>query len=57
MATNTPSYKNVVVLGGSYVGQSIAKELVGKLPEGHRVVVVERNSHFGHLWVSTSFSA
>lgn len=42
--------KNVVVVGGSYVGLNTASELSKVLPEGYRVLVVEKNSHFGHLF-------
>jgi NADPH-dependent 2,4-dienoyl-CoA reductase/sulfur reductase-like enzyme len=42
--------KNVVVVGGSYVGLATAKELIESLPATHRVVVVEKQSHFGHLF-------
>lgn len=39
-------WKNVVVVGGSFVGLATAKELAepGALPEGYRVVVVEKHS-------------
>lgn len=42
----TQQWKNVVVVGGSYVGLSAAKELAepGVLPEGYRVLVVEKHS-------------
>ncbi|GAA5834308.1 hypothetical protein JCM11251_007954 [Rhodosporidiobolus azoricus] len=49
--------RNVVVVGGSYVGQMVAKELMGTLnSEEHRVVVVDRNSHFGHLFAYPRFA-
>ena len=42
----TQPWKNVVVVGGSYVGLATAKELAepGVLPEGYRVLVVEKHS-------------
>ncbi|GAA5912987.1 hypothetical protein JCM6882_008890 [Rhodosporidiobolus microsporus] len=49
--------KNVVVVGGSYVGQMVAAELLATLnKEEHRVVVVDRNSHFGHLFAYPRFA-
>ncbi|BGP20348.1 hypothetical protein JCM10213_001598 [Rhodosporidiobolus nylandii] len=59
MATNTSPLKTVLVVGGSYVGQMVAQELMkeGVLPEGHRVVVVEQNSHFGHLFAYPRFAS
>lgn len=46
-----PQLKNVVVVGGSYVGLATANELISTLPStDYRVVVVEKNSHFGHLF-------
>ncbi|GAA5859284.1 hypothetical protein JCM8547_008952 [Rhodosporidiobolus lusitaniae] len=48
--------RNVVVVGGSYVGQMAAKELIETLPKDHRVVVVDRNSHFGHLFAYPRFA-
>ncbi|GAA6062518.1 hypothetical protein JCM10212_001568 [Sporobolomyces blumeae] len=49
-------YKNVVVVGGSFVGLMAAHELVKTLPEGYRVVVVEKNSHFAHLFAYPRFA-
>ncbi|EFQ98094.1 oxidoreductase [Nannizzia gypsea CBS 118893] len=47
----TPSPKNVVVLGGSYAGVHLAQRLTESLPTGYRAVLIERNSHFNHLFV------
>jgi NADH dehydrogenase FAD-containing subunit len=44
------SPKNVVVLGGSFAGTSLAKRLTETLPTGYRVVLVEKNSHFNYLF-------
>ncbi|KAF2647320.1 putative amid-like NADH oxidoreductase [Lophiostoma macrostomum CBS 122681] len=42
--------KNVVVVGGSYVGLNLAESLA-KVAEGRfRVLLIERNSHFQHLF-------
>ncbi|KAF2625332.1 FAD/NAD(P)-binding domain-containing protein [Macroventuria anomochaeta] len=42
--------KNVVVVGGSYVGLNLAESLT-KTSEGRfRVLLVEKNSHFQHLF-------
>lgn len=43
--------RNVAVVGGSYVGAATAKELIDTLPSTHRVVLIEKQEHFGHLFV------
>jgi NADH dehydrogenase FAD-containing subunit len=50
------STKNVLVLGGSYGGMHAATVLANKLPPSHRVILIERNSHFNHLYVFPRFS-
>ncbi|KAF9787765.1 hypothetical protein BJ322DRAFT_1045036 [Thelephora terrestris] len=42
--------KTVVVLGASYGGHRAVHQLVERLPEDWRVVVIERNTHFTHLY-------
>jgi len=43
----TASIPTILILGGSYGGLQCASTLVnGGLPEGWRVIVVDRNSHF-----------
>ena len=42
---DSPSPKNVVVLGGSFAGIWLVKRLAETLPTGHRVVLGEQNSH------------
>ncbi|KAF3481515.1 oxidoreductase [Arthroderma uncinatum] len=51
----TPSTKNVVVLGGSYAGINLAQRLTETLPTGYRAVLIEKNSHFNHLYVFPRF--
>ncbi|KAK1960096.1 FAD/NAD(P)-binding domain-containing protein [Colletotrichum sublineola] len=48
--------KNVVVLGGSYVGLNAVKELAAALPASHRILLVEPHSHFHHLFALPRFS-
>ncbi|KAK4705113.1 apoptosis-inducing factor 2, partial [Phenoliferia sp. Uapishka_3] len=51
------SLKNVVVVGGSYVGLATAQELVSALsPDTYRVLVIEKNSHFSHLFAFPRFA-
>lgn len=38
--------KNVLVLGGSYGGSHAVMVLARKLPPTHRVILIERNTHF-----------
>lgn len=59
-STSHRAYRNLVVLGGSYVGLAAAKELAELADQGqldaeretdtarYRVIVVEQHSHFGH---------
>ncbi|KAJ4334038.1 hypothetical protein N0V95_009272, partial [Ascochyta clinopodiicola] len=48
MTKSTP--KNVVVVGGSYVGLSVAESLAKTSQDRFRVLLVEKNSHFQHLF-------
>ncbi|KAK0625526.1 hypothetical protein B0T17DRAFT_533012 [Bombardia bombarda] len=50
------SLRNVIVLGGSYVGVNAAKELANLLPVTHRVLLVEPHSHFHHLFAFPRFA-
>ncbi|BGP18292.1 hypothetical protein JCM10213v2_006352 [Rhodosporidiobolus nylandii] len=43
--------RNVVILGGSYAGSRAAELLSRTLPSSHRVVVIDRQSHFNHLYL------
>lgn len=43
--------KTVAVLGAAYGGTRAANILAQGLPEGWRVVIVDRNSHMNHLYV------
>ncbi|GAA6039527.1 hypothetical protein JCM8097_008368 [Rhodosporidiobolus ruineniae] len=53
----TTPRKNIVIVGGSYVGQGLASELLKVLDSTtHRVVIIDRNSHFGHLFAYPRFS-
>ncbi|KAL7411771.1 hypothetical protein BDY24DRAFT_435652 [Mrakia frigida] len=60
--TNPLPLKDIVVVGGSYVGLAVVDALKVALEplEGkertHRVVVVEKNSHFGHLFAYPRFA-
>ncbi|PWZ02014.1 FAD/NAD(P)-binding domain-containing protein [Testicularia cyperi] len=50
------SKATVAIVGGSYVGLRLAGALVEALPQTHRVVVVEANSHFHHLFTFPRFA-
>lgn len=43
--------KTIVVVGGSFAGYHLAKQLAQTLPSGYRVVLVEKNSHFFFTWI------
>lgn len=42
--------RTVLVLGASYGGHHAAQVLVTRLPKNWRVVVIERNTHYNHLY-------
>ncbi|EXJ87843.1 hypothetical protein A1O1_04770 [Capronia coronata CBS 617.96] len=46
----SPSAKNVVVVGGSFSGAFLAQRLASTLPTGYRVVLIEKNSHFNYVF-------
>lgn len=48
MTKSTP--RNVVVVGGSYVGLGLAESLAKTSEDRFRVLLVEKNSHFQHLF-------
>ncbi|KAL4809098.1 hypothetical protein BDV18DRAFT_158031 [Aspergillus unguis] len=51
----TENAKNVVIIGGSYAGIHLARRLSETLPTGYKAVLIERNSHFNHLYVFPRF--
>ena len=52
----TSTAKNVVVLGGSFAGLELARRLSETLPTGHKVVLIEKNSHFNYSFNFPRFS-
>ncbi|KAJ7607785.1 hypothetical protein DFH06DRAFT_1111764 [Mycena polygramma] len=50
MACNAPS-KTVVVLGGAYGGARAAQLIAAGLPDGWRIVLIDRNSHVNHVYI------
>jgi NADH dehydrogenase FAD-containing subunit len=42
--------KNIVVIGGSYVGMNTAESLANASQGRFRVLLIEKNSHFQHLF-------
>ncbi|KAH8194135.1 hypothetical protein TruAng_011694 [Truncatella angustata] len=52
----TPDAKNVVVLGGSFAGVQLVKQLAGLLPTGYKVVLIEKNSHLNYSFAFPRFS-
>ncbi|KAF7310455.1 Glycoside hydrolase family 5 protein [Mycena chlorophos] len=43
--------KTVVVLGAAYGGARAAQLIAASLPEGWRIVLVDRNSHVNHVYI------
>ncbi|KAJ5808992.1 hypothetical protein N7474_010261, partial [Penicillium riverlandense] len=54
MASN--SLRNIIVVGGSFVGRTTAQELARVIPPTHRVLLAEPHSHFHHLFTFPRFA-
>ncbi|KAM3422419.1 hypothetical protein BST61_g2770 [Cercospora zeina] len=52
----TAAIRNVVVVGGSYVGLNAARELMSILPQTHRVLLIEPHTHFNHIFAFPRFA-
>ncbi|KAI1747245.1 FAD/NAD(P)-binding domain-containing protein [Xylaria castorea] len=50
------SLKNIIVIGGSYVGAATTQGLANLLPSTHRVLLIEPHSHFHHLFAFPRFA-
>ncbi|KAL5374137.1 hypothetical protein PMIN02_012322 [Paraphaeosphaeria minitans] len=50
LSRSTMAARNVVVIGGSYVGTNVAEQLAKAAQGRFRVLLIERNSHFQHLF-------
>ncbi|KXT02637.1 hypothetical protein AC578_1162 [Pseudocercospora eumusae] len=50
------SLRNVVVVGGSYVGLNTARELMSIVPQTHRVLLIEPHTHFNHIFTFPRFA-
>ncbi|KAJ6515737.1 FAD/NAD-P-binding domain-containing protein [Mycena sanguinolenta] len=48
---------NIVVVGGSYVGMRFVDAIAPEVHQTHNVVLVEKNSHFHHLFAFPRFAA
>ncbi|KAE8389618.1 hypothetical protein BDV23DRAFT_172948 [Aspergillus alliaceus] len=48
--------RNIIIIGGSYVGKTTAQELAKVLPNTHRVLLIEPHSHFHHLFTFPRFA-
>ncbi|KAJ5761745.1 uncharacterized protein N7511_005127 [Penicillium nucicola] len=48
--------KNIIVVGGSFVGRTTAQELARVIPSTHRVLLAEAHSHFHHLFTFPRFA-
>lgn len=47
---STPAQKNIVVVGGSYAGFQAITALATKMGSNYKVLLVEKQSHFNHLF-------
>ncbi|GAA5846077.1 hypothetical protein JCM11251_003703, partial [Rhodosporidiobolus azoricus] len=56
VAVSPAPTRNIVILGASYAGARAAELLSRTLPQGFRVVVIDRQSHFNHLYLHPRFS-
>ncbi|KAF8517285.1 FAD/NAD-P-binding domain-containing protein [Hysterangium stoloniferum] len=52
----SPHLKNIIVIGGSFVGSRAAAEIARLSPATHRVFLIEPHSHFQHLFVFPRFA-
>ncbi|RAQ50858.1 amid-like NADH oxidoreductase [Aspergillus flavus] len=52
----TSTLRNIIVVGGSYVGKTTAQELAQVVPNTHRVLLIEPHSHFHHLFTFPRFA-
>ncbi|KAJ5882646.1 uncharacterized protein N7529_001318 [Penicillium soppii] len=50
------SLRNIIVIGGSFVGRTTAQELARVVPSTHRVLLTEPHSHFHHLFTFPRFA-
>ncbi|OJJ43197.1 hypothetical protein ASPZODRAFT_103576 [Penicilliopsis zonata CBS 506.65] len=50
------SLKNVIVVGGSFVGRTTAQEIARVIPTTHRVLLIEPHTHFHHLFTFPRFA-
>ncbi|KAI1272181.1 hypothetical protein F5Y07DRAFT_310888 [Xylaria sp. FL0933] len=50
------SLRNIIVVGGSYVGVATTQGLANLLPSTHRVLLIEPHSHFHHLFAFPRFA-
>lgn len=53
---HTMPLPNIVVVGGSYVGVMAAKQLAQAFHSQYRVLLIEKNSHFQHLFAFPRFA-
>ena len=47
---SVPKPQDIVVIGGSFAGYFLARQLSESLPTGYRVVLIEKHSHFHFTW-------
>ena len=50
------SIRNLVIIGGSYVGINTAQQLANAFSGRFRVLLIEKNSHFQHLFAFPRFA-
>ncbi|KAI0050109.1 FAD/NAD-P-binding domain-containing protein [Auriscalpium vulgare] len=50
MTVSSTGKPNIVVIGGSYVGTKTADFIAQKLHQTHNTVLIEKNTHFQHLF-------
>jgi len=51
-----PNAKNVIVIGGSFAGFELTKRLIATVRTGYKVILIEKNSHFHHVFNFPRFS-
>ena len=51
-----PPLRNIIVIGGSYVGVNTAQQLATAFSGRLRILLIEKNSHFQHLFAFPRFA-
>jgi thioredoxin reductase len=54
--TATESPKHIVVIGGSFAGLQLVRRLTQTVPNGYKIIWIEKNSHLNYVFAFPRFS-